>query len=206
MNVDRVIQYRDFLDARQAGPAKVKENRSTGGGRDMETASQRSNLTESAAREVDRMRLRHSQFSVRTLMLAVVAVATNFAAASLMLTFPSLRNTNAPAIVACIFAIGVLLPALWFGAVRSCYDALLVHIAVVVTLAFLFLSALSTGQAPWSLCLLRPASPRRSSSLRSPGTSSGSWRAATRGTVPIGWCWPGDQNRSPSSASASASG
>lgn len=82
----------------------------------METMSSRSDLTESAAREVDRMRLRLSQFSVKTLMLAVAAVATNFAAASLLLTFPFLRNTRAAAIVAGLFAIGVLLPALWFGA------------------------------------------------------------------------------------------
>ena len=32
----------------------------------METVTQGSNLTESAAREVDRMRLRHSQFSIKT--------------------------------------------------------------------------------------------------------------------------------------------
>ena len=40
---------------------------------------------------------------------------------------------------------GVLLPALWFGARRRLrYDALLVHIAVVGALAFLFLSAVAT--------------------------------------------------------------
>lgn len=91
------------------------------------------------------MRLRHSQFSVKTLMLVVAAVATNFAAASLLLTFPFLRNTRAAAIVVGLFAIGILLPALWLGAARRLrYDALLAHIAVVGALAFLFLSAVST--------------------------------------------------------------
>ena len=69
-------------------------------------------------------------------------------------------------------------PALWFGAVRcSRYDALLVHIAVLVgTLAFLFL-ALSTGSG--TVLARWPASPRRSSSLRSPGLPSESWRTAS---------------------------
>ncbi len=88
------------------------------------------------------MRLRQSQFSVKTLMLSVAATATNFAAGSLLLTFPFLRNTRAAAIVVGLFAIGVVLPALWFGAARRLrYDALLVHIAVVGALTFLFLSA-----------------------------------------------------------------
>lgn len=112
----------------------------------METVTERSNLAEGAAHEADRMSLRSSQLSVKTLMLAVAAAATNLAAASRLLAVPLLRNTPATAIVVGLFVIGVLLPALWVGAVRRLsYDALLAHIAIVGVLVFLFMSAAHAG-------------------------------------------------------------
>jgi hypothetical protein len=88
------------------------------------------------------MRLRYSQVSLRTLMLAVAAAATNLAAASLLLAAPFLRHSPAVAVVTGLFTIGVLLPALWLGAVRRLsYDGLLAHIAIVGVLVFLFYSA-----------------------------------------------------------------
>ena len=82
-------------------------------------------------------------------MLAVAAAATNFAAASLLLTFPFLRNTTAAAIVIGLFAIGILPPAFWLGAIRRLrYDALLAHIAIVGAMVFMFLFAASRAALP----------------------------------------------------------
>jgi hypothetical protein len=82
---------------------------------------------------------------MRTMMLAVAAVATNLAAVSLLLTVPFLQNIRAVTIVMSLSVIGILLPAFWLGAVRRLsYDALLAHIVIVDALVLLFLSAIST--------------------------------------------------------------
>ena len=92
------------------------------------------------------MSLSISQLSVKTMMLAVAAAATNLAAAPLLLEAPFGRNTPVTAIVVSLFVVGVLLPALCVGAVRRLnYDALLAHIALVGVLVFLFVSAAHAG-------------------------------------------------------------
>lgn len=94
------------------------------------------------------MRLRRSQLSLKTILLAVAAAATNLAAASLLIA-ASLTT----AFVLGLFGVGVLLPAFWVGAVRRLsYDALLAHIALVGVLVLLFVSA-ANGQALSALFL-----------------------------------------------------
>jgi hypothetical protein len=92
--------------------------------------------------------LRRSQVGLKTTMLAVAAAAANLAASSLLLKAPFLRSTTATLFIVGLLAVGVVLPALWVGAMRRLtHDSLLWHLVVVGLLVLLFIALAFSGRA-----------------------------------------------------------
>ncbi len=91
--------------------------------------------------ETVRPTLGWSQFSLKTLMLGVAAVATIITLASYFIHAPFLSRRPALVITVGMIAFGIFLPSLWVGALRRLnLNGLLAHIAGVCGLVLLMIS------------------------------------------------------------------